>query len=688
MSLLDFKAIPPIAEKIPRKLTKHDDTRVDDYYWLRERENPAVIDYLKKEKAYYNEVTKGLKKQTDSLFDELKSRIKQDDSSVPYFFNGYWYITRFEKEKEYPIYTRKRESMDNSEEILFDCNQMARGLSYFDLASFSVSPDNTLAAFGVDTTGRRMYEIQIKDLKTGKIFPFKVNNTNGRGVWAQDNKHIFYVQKNTETLRAERVLRSNIELPNSNPVQVYFESDETFSVHCSTTKSRQYILISITSTLTTEHRFLNSNKPLGEFQLIQSRVKGLEYFVSQYKDHFYILTNANQANNFKIVRAPIDYPSKENWEVVIPHRENVLLEDLELFNDFIVITERERGLSQLRVRRWDESEDYHIPIKGETYCAYTGFNPQFDSQKLRFGYTSMATPNSIFEFDMVDKTTKLLKQTPILDDFFNPSNYKEERHWASARDGVKIPISLVYHKDTVLSKSTPLLQYAYGSYGHTIDPGFSSNRLSLLNRGFVFAIAHVRGGEYLGRRWYESGKLMSKKNSFNDFIDCSRFLIRKKYTSPEHLYACGGSAGGLLVGAVVNAAPHLYNGAIASVPFVDVVTTMLDKSIPLTTSEYDEWGNPHEEYYYHYMLSYSPYDNVCEQEYPHMYVTTGLHDSQVQYWEPAKWASKLRTNNIAETLVLLDINLESGHGGASGRFNMLKEIARQYAFVLALEDNL
>ncbi len=686
MSLLDFSVSPPQPKKIPKKLTKHGHSRMDDYYWLKERENPQVLEYLKKEEAYYKKVTKKISHNADVLFEELKSRIKQDDSSVPYFFNGYWYITRFEKEKQYPIFVRKKDTMQDPEEILFDCNKLAQGHSYFDLRSFSISPDNTKAAFGTDTQGRRLYQIQIKDLNTDEILAFKVENTNGRGVWANDNKHIFYTEKDQKTLRTQEVFRVNIELPDEKPHSVYFEKDETFSLFCSSTKSREYIFISSTSTLTTEHRFIKSDKPLGDFELIQARVRGLEYFVSQYKEYFYILTNADGAKNFKVVKTSIAYPSKEHWEVVIPHRHHTLLEDVDLFEEYIVITERRTGLSKIRIKRWDESEDFYIPMKGETYCTYTGFNPQFDSQKLRYGYTSMATPNSIFEFDMVNKTTKLLKQTQVLDKEFNPSNYIEERQWAIARDGTKIPISMVYHKNTKRDRSTPFVLYAYGAYGHTIDPGFSTNRLTLLDRGFVFAIAHVRGGEYLGRKWYETGKLLCKKNSFYDFIDCSQFLINKSYTSANHLYACGGSAGGLLIGAIINEAPELYKGVIASVPFVDVVTTMLDETIPLTTSEYDEWGNPNDELFYKYLLSYSPYDNIKPQTYPHVYVTTGLNDSQVQYWEPVKWVTKIRENNTGNHLVLLDINFSSGHGGASGRFDILKEIARQYNFILSTEN--
>lgn len=676
---------PPVAKKDSIELKLHGHTRTDDYYWMKNRKEDRVYNHLNKEKGYHDKVMSPLKDFSENLFFELKSRIKQDDSSVPYFFNGYWYITRFEEEKQYPIYIRKKDSMENPEELLFDCNKMAKEHEYFDLRGISVSPDNSKVAYGIDTQSRRMYTLYVKDLHSDKVLDFKVENTDGRGIWAQDNKHLFFATKNVETLRTERIYRADIFDKTKSPTEVYFEKDETFSVYCSGSKSREYIFISSVSTLTTEHQFLSSKKPFGEFQVIQKRIRGLEYGVSQYENHFYIVTNINGAKNFKIVRTPIEAPTSENWEVIIPHSKNVLIEDLEIFHDFMVITERRNGLSMLRVKSWDDTEDYHIPFKGETYTVYSGVNPDYRTSKLRFGYTSLSTPSSIYEYDMVNKELKLLKRLEVMDSKFDINNYIEKRLWAVSRDDQKIPISLIYHKDTLPSINTPLIQYGYGAYGYTIDPSFSSNRLSLLDRGYIFAIAHVRGGEYLGRKWYDTGKLLSKKNTFNDFIDCSRFLIEKGYTSSNHLYALGGSAGGLLVGAVVNQAPKLYNGIIAAVPFVDVVTTMLDSSIPLTTSEYDEWGNPNDEAYYKYILSYSPYDNVKKQEYPHIYVTTGLHDSQVQYWEPVKWVSKLREHNTTDSLVLLDINLSTGHSGSSGRFNALKEISRQYSFLLALE---
>jgi oligopeptidase B len=437
--------------------------------------------------------------------------------------------------------------------------------------------------------------------------------------------------------------------------------------------------------LTTEHQFIKADKPLDAFQYIQPRIRGLEYSVGQFENHFYILTNHNDSKNFKIVKTPIVSPSMEHWETILEHREDVLLEDFEIFKEYFVITEREQGLTKIRIQRWDQKEDYFLPIDGETYSLYSGFNPSFETTKLRYGFTSLTTPSSVFEFDMADRTQTLLKQQEVMDSSFETKNYVEKRIWAPSRDGVKIPMSVVHHKDTELSKETSILLYAYGSYGSTIDPRFSSTRLSLLDRGFVFAIAHIRGSEYLGRNWYEEGKLLKKKNTFNDFIDCSKYLIENNYTSPSHLHALGGSAGGLLMGVIVNEAPELYRSVIAAVPFVDVVTTMLDSSIPLTTGEYDEWGNPNEKEYYDYMKSYSPYDNVKAQAYPNLLITAGYHDSQVQYWEPAKWAAKLRTLKTDTNVLFLNTNMEAGHSGASGRFDALKETAKEFAFMLQLE---
>ncbi len=681
----DTSTQAPTAEQIPYQLKEHGDIRVDNYYWMKERDNPEVIDYLERENDYFNKMTAETDSFREDLFEELKSRIKEDDESVPYFYNGYWYITRFEKGQQYPIYTRKKEALTAPEEVLFDCNEMAKGFDYFRLVGVNVSPDNTKVVYGIDTESRRKYTLYVKDLMTETILLTKIENTTGGSAWASDNEHFFYVYKNPETLRSEKIYRHNILASGNEDPLIFHEKDETFSVYVRESKSLDYVFISSYSTLTTEHQFIKADKPLDAFQYIQPRIRGLEYSVGQFENHFYILTNHNDSKNFKIVKTPIVSPSMEHWETILEHREDVLLEDFEIFKEYFVITEREQGLTKIRIQRWDQKEDYFLPIDGETYSLYSGFNPSFETTKLRYGFTSLTTPSSVFEFDMADRTQTLLKQQEVMDSSFETKNYVEKRIWAPSRDGVKIPMSVVHHKDTELSKETPILLYAYGSYGSTIDPRFSSTRLSLLDRGFVFAIAHIRGSEYLGRNWYEEGKLLKKKNTFNDFIDCSKYLIENNYTSPSHLHALGGSAGGLLMGVIVNEAPELYRSVIAAVPFVDVVTTMLDSSIPLTTGEYDEWGNPNEKEYYDYMKSYSPYDNVKAQAYPNLLITAGYHDSQVQYWEPAKWAAKLRTLKTDTNVLFLNTNMEAGHSGASGRFDALKETAKEFAFMLQLE---
>lgn len=679
---------PPLAKQFPYQHKLHGDTREDPFFWLKERENPAVIEYLNQENEYYQKSTEHLVPLQDKLFSEMKGRIKEDDNSVPYYYNGYWYITRFEKGQDYPIYTRKKETLEAPEEVLFDCNEMAKGHAYFRLVGINISPDNSKAIFGIDTVSRRQYDLKVKDLVTGKISNTSVKNTTGSSVWAKDNIHFFYTQKNPTTLRSEAVLRHSMESLNGESEVVFFEEDDTFSCFVSQSKSEDYIFIGTFSTLSSEYRYLDASQPLGTFITIQERTPMLEYSVAHYERDFYIFTNADGATNFKIMKTSILHPSQENWKDFYPHRSEVLLEDLELFNDYFVITERERGLSRIRIQDWEGKVDYYLPLKGETYTAFTSTNIDFDTNILRYVYNSMTSPTTVIAFNMETKSKKILKQQIVLDDNFNVANYTSKRIWAKAKDGADIPISLVSHANTPFNENTPLLLYAYGSYGATIDPDFSSTRLSLLDRGFVFAIAHVRGGEYLGRAWYDQGKMLHKKNTFTDFIACSEHLIANAYTSKKKLYAYGGSAGGLLMGVVVNEAPQLYNGVIAAVPFVDVVTTMLDDTIPLTTGEYDEWGNPANKDFYEYIKSYSPYDNVKPQAYPNLLITTGLHDSQVQYWEPAKWIAKLRLNKQDETVVYLDTNMQAGHGGASGRFDALKETAKKYAFLLALEDNI
>ncbi len=679
------KVSAPIAEKIEKKLTIHNDVRIDNYYWLNQKENPKVIDYLNAENAYYEAKTAHTKTFQEDLFEEMKSRIKEDDESVPYKKNNYYYTTRFETGKQYPIYSRKKESLEAVEEIMFEVNKLAEGYNFYKLSGLSISPNNKYAAFGVDTVGRREYTLQFKNLETGELFPEKIKNSTGGAAWATDNKTIFYTQKNPTTLRSEKIFRHILGTDPSLDIEVFYENEEAFSTYVYRTKSDKYLIIGSHSSVSTEYRILEADNPTGNFRIFQARERDLEYNIAHYDHNFYVLTNKDNATNFKLMKTSSKETSKENWKDVIPHRADVLLEDISIFKDFLVVEERSNGLNKIRIIRWDDSEDFYLPFEEETYSAGVYYNPEFDTNVIRYGYNSMTTPSSVIDFNVDDKTKDVKKEQQVLGGKFDKNNYTSERLWATAKDGTKIAISLVYNKNTEISKNTPLLLYGYGSYGHTIDAGFSSTRLSLLDRGFVFAIAHVRGSEYLGRNWYENGKLLNKLNTFYDFIDCAKFLIDKKYTSVEHLYASGGSAGGLLMGAVINLNPELFNGVVASVPFVDVLTTMLDDSIPLTTGEYDEWGNPNEKEFYDYMKLYSPYDNVKRQNYPNILVTTGLHDSQVQYFEPAKWVAKLRDFKTDNNLLVLHTDMEAGHGGASGRFDALKEIARDYSFIIDLE---
>ncbi|GAB2771783.1 S9 family peptidase [Salinimicrobium soli] len=685
MKVAEEGIVAPKAKKIPVNLEKHGDVRVDNYFWLRERDNPEVMDYLGRENLYNEQMTAHTKDLQEELFQEVKSRIKEDDSSVPYKLNGYWYITRYEKGKDYPIYSRKKESLDAPEEILFNVNEMAEGYDYYRLGGLNVSPDNKLVSFAVDTVSRRQYTIQIKNLETGEIYPEKIKNTTGGSTWANDNKTLFYARKDEVTLRSDKIYKHRLGTKAKEDEVVFYEEDETFHTYVYKSKSDRYLVIGSSSTLTSEYRFLDADDPDGEFKVVQPRIRGMEYSIFHFEDHFYILTNYGGATNFKLMKTPVVDPQLSNWTDVIPHREEVLLEDIDLFKEYLVVSERSDGLNKIKVMRWDGQGSYFIDFDNETYTAYTGTNPDFDTDILRYTYNSLTTPTQVVDFNMRTREKDVKKELEILGGQFSKDNYTSERIWAPAQDGTMIPMTLVHRKGLIKDGSNPVLQYAYGSYGSTIDPYFSTVRLSLLDRGFIFVIAHIRGGEYLGREWYEQGKLLKKMNTFTDFIDCSKFLISEKYTSPQHLYASGGSAGGLLMGVIANMAPQLYNGIIASVPFVDVVTTMLDETIPLTTGEYDEWGNPNSPEYYHYMKSYSPYDNVTAQDYPNMLVTTGLHDSQVQYWEPAKWVAKLRELKTDNNKLLFHINMESGHGGASGRFEALREVAEEYAFLLDLE---
>ena len=683
---------PPIAVKKEKKLVIHDDARIDNYYWLNDRENPEVISYLEEENKYTDALLKSTKSLQERLFNEMKSRIKEDDNSVPYFYNDYWYTTKYEKGKDYPVYTRKYKDLNAEDEIILDVNSLAKGYKYFRVSGISISPDNKKVAYGVDTLSRRIYTIKVKNLVTNEMYSDNIDGVESYATWAADSETIFYTGKDIQTLRSDKIYRHKLDNDQKDDVLVFEEKDETFSTYVYPSKSREYIMIGSGSTMSSEFSYLSSNSPLDSFKLIQERERGLEYRPYHFDDMFYISTNIDKSTNFKLVKTPISSPSKSNWEDVIPHRDDVLLEEVDFFRNFMVIGERNNGLLKIRIKSWDGTEDYYIGFKSgfdfekETYNASIDLNPDYDTNVLRYNYTSLTTPYSVIDYNVETQEEEIKKQQEVLGGKFDSKNYTSERLFATAHDGIKIPISIVRHVNTELNQDTPILQYGYGSYGITIDPSFSSVRLSLLDRGFVFAIAHIRGSQYLGRPWYENGRMLSKKNTFRDFVSCSKFLIENNYTSKDHLYAEGGSAGGLLMGAIMNMAPEIYNGVISAVPFVDVITTMLDETIPLTSSEYDEWGNPNDKEYYDYMKSYSPYDNVRKVEYPNTLVTTGLHDSQVQYWEPAKWVAKLRTYHQGDNMIMLHTNMNTGHSGASGRFEPLKEIAMEYAFLFMLED--
>lgn len=675
---------PPKAPKHKKVLTKHGDERIDNYYWLNERDSPEVLAYLEAENSYYDQMTAHLKPFEEKLFQEMKSRIKEDDTSVPYKENGYWYGTRYEQGKEYPIYFRKKETLSANEEILFNVNEMAQGHSFYNLTGIEVSPDNQWATFCVDTQGRNIFHLYIKNLATGEVIETGIKNVTTL-CWANDNKTIFYGLKNEKTLRSEKIMRHERGTNPKQDVLIFHEKDELFSTYVGRSKSNKYIIISSESTETSEYHTLLADDPKGKFKVFQPRQKGLEYSISHYGDSFYILNNGNGATNFKLDKTPEAKTSLNNWTSVLPYRKDVLLEDIEIFKDYLVVSERSQGLNKIRIIRWDNTKDEYLPFDNETYTAWVSTNPDFDTEILRYSYTSLTTPRSVIDYNMRTGEKEIKKEQEVLGGSFNKDNYASERIWATADDGTKIPISIVYKKGMKRDGSQPFLLYGYGSYGVTIDPSFSSVRLSLLDRGFIYGIAHIRGGEDLGREWYESGKYLQKKNTFTDFIACGKHLVKEKYTSEKHLYAMGGSAGGLLMGAVANMSSDLFNGIISQVPFVDVVTTMLDDSLPLTTGEYEEWGDPNQKEYYEYMKSYSPYDNVSAKNYPNMLVTTGYHDSQVQYWEPAKWVALLREKKTDNNLLLFHTNMDAGHSGASGRFESIKEVAREYAFLLHLE---
>ncbi len=673
---------PPVAKAVPKKLEAHGDVRIDNYYWLNQRDNPEVIAYLEAENVYTEAVMARTEALQEALFEEIKGRIKQTDLSVPFKQDDYFYYYKTEEGKDYPIFARKKGSLEAPEEIMLDVNQIAEGRRFTSVPRPSVSSGQDIMAFAADTVGRRIYDIRFKNLETGELLEDEIPAVTSNMAWANDNKTLFYARQDPVTLRRYQIYRHVLGTDSAEDELVYEEKDEEFSCFVRRTKSERYIIIGCSQTLSNEYRYLDADDPGGEFKVFLPREPDLEYSIDHFGDHFYIRTNY-EAENFRLMRTPVEQTDKEHWEDVIPHREDVLLEYFDVFRDYLVVVERRDGLLQIRIRPWSGEAEHYIDFGEPAYRAYLSANPEIDTRVLRYGYTSLTTPNSVYDYDMETREKVLLKRDEVLGGF-DPNDYVTERVYAPARDGVRVPVSIVYRKGVQKNGDNPLLLYAYGSYGSTIDASFSSARLSLIDRGFVYAIAHVRGGEDLGRRWYEDGKLLKKKNTFTDFIDVAEYLIEQGYTSPELLFARGGSAGGLLMGAISNMRPDLFKGVIALVPWVDVVTTMLDPSIPLTTSEYDEWGDPNEEEYYWYMLSYSPYDNVEAKDYPNLLVTTGLRDSQVQYFEPAKWVAKLRALKTDDNVLILKTNMGAGHGGASGRYDRYREIAFRYAFMLDL----
>lgn len=673
-------ATPPVAKVVPQELTIHDHTRIDNYYWLRERENQEVIDYLTAENEYTAAMMSGTADLEKQIYQEIVGRIKQDDSSAPYLEDGYYYYTRYEEGKEYPLYCRKAGSLEAPEQVMVDANIEAEGHNYCSVTNPDVSPMGDIAVYGVDTVSRRKYTLKFKNLSTNEMLADEIKEVTPNTAWANDNKTLFYTKQHPDTLRSYQIYRHVLGADPATDVLVYEETDDTFSCYIFKTKSEKYLMIGSTHTLSSEYRYLDADNPTGEFKIVQPRQRDLEYDVDHFGNDFYIVTNL-EAKNFRLMKTPVTKTELANWVEVVPHREDVLLQGIEIFKDYLVLSERANGLTQIRIKPW-KGEEHYLDFGEPAYVARIGVNRTFDTPYLRFNYTSLTTPNSVYDYRMDTKERTLVKQDEVLGGY-DPTAYTTERLTATATDGTAVPISLVYKNDLFKHDgSNPMLLYAYGSYGSSTDPNFSSVRLSLIDRGFVYAIAHIRGGSEMGRQWYEDGKLLKKINTFTDFIDCAHYLVEQKYTSVDKLFAQGGSAGGLLMGAVANMAPESFKGIIAQVPFVDVVTTMLDASIPLTTSEYDEWGNPNDKTYYDYMLSYSPYDQVEKKAYPALLVTTGLHDSQVQYWEPAKWVAKLRVMKTDKNPLLLKTNMEAGHGGASGRFQRFRETAFVYTFIL------
>lgn len=676
------KMQPPVAAKKPHIIEKHNHKRTDEYYWLRDRENAEVIQYLKDENAYLDQAMAHTKPLQDTLQAEFKARIKQTDTSVPYRRDGYWYYSRTIEGKNYPVICRRKGTMEAPEEILVDGNKEAEGTRFFSLGAVDVSPNNQLLAWGADTVGRRFYTVRFRDLASGKELPDVLKDITSSLEWANDNKTVFYARQDPQTLRSDRIYRHVLGTDPAQDTLVYEEKDVEFSVAVGKTRSKKFIVIRSSQTVSTEFRLIDADKPDSAPFVFTPRARGHEHEIDHFGDRFYILTNLN-ARNFRLMSTPVAAPAQANWAEVIPHRDDTLLDGMTIFKDFLLLTERRNALVHLRVRPWNGSGEHYIEFGEPAYAAGLGQNEDYDTSVVRYRYSSLTTPNSVYDYDVKSRNRTLLKRDEVLAGF-DSANYITERVWATAHDGVKVPVSVVYRKGKPLKGDRPLYQYAYGSYGISSDAYFNPFVISLLDRGFVYAIAHIRGGQEMGRQWYDDGKLMKKKNTFRDFISVTEHLVKTGYADPKRVYAMGGSAGGLLMGSVMNMRPDLYHGMVAQVPFVDVVTTMLDDSIPLTTFEYDEWGNPNEQAAYEYMLSYSPYDQVEAKAYPHLLVTTGLHDSQVQYWEPAKWVARLRARKTDTNRVLFHTNLDAGHGGASARYQRYAELARVFAFMIDL----
>lgn len=684
------QSTPPKAEKSAKELSGN---RIDNYYWMKlsdaqknaaqkDEQTQKVINYLNAENEYLKTKTKHTEELQRKIYNEIVGRIKQTDESVPYKDNGFWYYTRYEQGQEYPIYCRKKETLDAPEQILLNVNEMAKGHDYYSITGLSVSENNLFLAYAEDSVSRRRYTIYVKNLRTGKLVEEPVPNTEGQVTWANDDKTYFYTKKDSATLRSRWIYKHKVGTSFTNDQIVSEEKDETFYTGIYKTKSNKFLVIWAGSTLTNHYQILDANTPDGKFKEFSPRERGLEYSIDHYKDKFYVVTNLD-AQNFRLMETPDTKTTKENWKEKIAHRKDTLLQGIEIFKNHLVLSERANANTLMRVIDQKTGQKHYLNFGEAAYTIFPSINLDFDTELLRYGYTSLTTPNSTYDYNMTTKEKKLLKQTEVVGGY-DPEQYQTERLWATADDGTEIPMSIVYKKGMKKDGNSPTLLYGYGSYGASMDPTFSITRLSLLDRGFVYAIAHIRGGQEMGRQWYEDGKMFKKKNTFTDFIDCAEFLIEEKITQPEKLFASGGSAGGLLMGALVNMRPDLFKGVIAKVPFVDVITTMEDESIPLTTGEFDEWGNPKNPESYMYMLDYSPYDQVKPQNYPNMLVTTGFHDSQVQYWEPAKWVAKLRELKTDNNTLLLRTNMETGHGGTTGRFKVYEEIAQEFAFIIDL----